>query len=307
MDADAQGEQAAQLLRAAGARFALLHGSRVSGTARPDSDLDVAAWWPADAPPAFDVLLPAGVDLVVLNTAPLELAGRIEQGQGGQASASVLEAIARVLHLDDGERAHLHRLAGSTPPSSVSDRPERLRPGLRALVHALGVPAAVLGRTTDVLTWNGPAHAVFAGHLPVAAPDVDATRPNWARLLFLDPRYRDLFADWPGTVRDIVGRLRVTAAEHPRDGGLAALVRDLREASPVFGRLWAAHPVQEVSRGAVRLCHPELGELELYDEVLRSPADADQLVVTFHAAPGSRSEMALRRLAAATAASPARA
>ncbi len=32
------------VLRRAGARFALLHGSRVTGSHRPGSDLDVAAW-----------------------------------------------------------------------------------------------------------------------------------------------------------------------------------------------------------------------------------------------------------------------
>jgi len=36
-----------------------------------------AAWWPAGAPQAFEILLPPGVDLLVLNHAPLELAGRI--------------------------------------------------------------------------------------------------------------------------------------------------------------------------------------------------------------------------------------
>lgn len=71
--------EAIVVLRRAGARFALLHGSRATGGHRPDSDIDVAAWWPADAPASFDVLLPTGVDLVVLNTAPLELAGRIAQ------------------------------------------------------------------------------------------------------------------------------------------------------------------------------------------------------------------------------------
>lgn len=65
------------VLRGAGARFGLLHGSRVTGLPRVDSDVDVAAWWPDDPPPAFEVLLPPGVDLVVLNSAPLELAGRI--------------------------------------------------------------------------------------------------------------------------------------------------------------------------------------------------------------------------------------
>ena len=64
-------------LRAEGARFALLHGSRATGAFRPESDVDVAAWWGRDAPASFDVLLPPGVDLLVLDGAPLELAGRI--------------------------------------------------------------------------------------------------------------------------------------------------------------------------------------------------------------------------------------
>ena len=70
-------DEVVAVLRASGARFGLLHGSRATGSARPDSDIDVAAWWPTDPPAVFDVLLPPGVDLVVLNGAPLEVAGRI--------------------------------------------------------------------------------------------------------------------------------------------------------------------------------------------------------------------------------------
>lgn len=64
-------------LRAAGARFAFVHGSTARGTARAGSDVDIAAWWAADAPASFQVLLPPRVDLLVLNGAPLELAGRV--------------------------------------------------------------------------------------------------------------------------------------------------------------------------------------------------------------------------------------
>jgi predicted nucleotidyltransferase len=68
----------AAALRRAGARFAFAHGSRATGErARPDSDLDVAAWWGDDPPAPWDVGLPAGVDLLILDDAPLELAGRV--------------------------------------------------------------------------------------------------------------------------------------------------------------------------------------------------------------------------------------
>jgi predicted nucleotidyltransferase len=84
-------------LRQAGARFGLLHGSRARGTARPDSDVDVAAWWADGAPSSFEVLLPPRVDLLVLNGAPLELAGRI--------------ALEGVLLFDDDPAARVHWLA----------------------------------------------------------------------------------------------------------------------------------------------------------------------------------------------------
>lgn len=71
---------AAAALRAAGARFAFVHGSRATGErARPDSDLDLGAWWGYDAPDAWTVPVPDGVDLVVLDHAPLWLSGRIAQ------------------------------------------------------------------------------------------------------------------------------------------------------------------------------------------------------------------------------------
>jgi predicted nucleotidyltransferase len=64
-------------LRSAGARFALVFGSRARETAHATSDLDVAAWWPSNPPNPWDLTMPAGVDLVVWDRIPLELAGRI--------------------------------------------------------------------------------------------------------------------------------------------------------------------------------------------------------------------------------------
>lgn len=67
-------------LREAGARFAFVHGSRaVDSGLSADSDLDVGAWWVKNPPTSWEVSLPGYADLVVLNTAPLWLAGRIAQ------------------------------------------------------------------------------------------------------------------------------------------------------------------------------------------------------------------------------------
>jgi hypothetical protein len=49
-------------------------------TTAPDSDIDIAAYFGDQPPNSFDVLLPPGADLLVLDGAPLELAGRVATG-----------------------------------------------------------------------------------------------------------------------------------------------------------------------------------------------------------------------------------
>ena len=66
-----------EALRRAGARFGYLHGSRHAGTPRPDSDIDVAAAFGPEPPASWEVALPANTDLLVLDTAPLYLRGRV--------------------------------------------------------------------------------------------------------------------------------------------------------------------------------------------------------------------------------------
>lgn len=65
------------ILRRSGAGFAFVHGSRVDGTARADSDVDIAAWFGGTDPAPWEIVLPGAIDLVVLDRAPLELAGRV--------------------------------------------------------------------------------------------------------------------------------------------------------------------------------------------------------------------------------------
>ena len=73
--------EAVAVLGDAGARFAYVYGSRAGGQPRPDSDTDIAAYFGGGQPPnAFDILMPPGVDLLVLDHAPLELAGRVAVG-----------------------------------------------------------------------------------------------------------------------------------------------------------------------------------------------------------------------------------
>lgn len=98
--------EAVAVLRQAGARFAYLHGSRAAGRHRDDSDVDIAAYFGGQAPKSFDVLLPPGVDLLILDDAPLELAGRVAVGgrllfEDDQVARIRWEAMTRKIYFDE--------------------------------------------------------------------------------------------------------------------------------------------------------------------------------------------------------------
>jgi uncharacterized protein len=93
-------------LRQAGALFAYLHGSRATGRSRADSDIDIAAYFGGRPPNSFDVLLPPGADLLILDGAPLELAGRVAAGgrllfEDDQVARVRWEAMTRKVYFDE--------------------------------------------------------------------------------------------------------------------------------------------------------------------------------------------------------------
>jgi len=224
---------------------------------------------------------------------------RLEQGQSTNASASVIDALARALELDEDERMHLHDLA--RPASAARPRrarPDVARPSTVRLVDAMGdVPALVLGRRTEVLAWNPLAHALVGGHVPFDAPARPAQRPNLTRMLFLDAHTRELYPRWDEEAARAVGSLRLIAGRHRDDRELIDLVGELTLASRAFAALWAKHPVKSCLAGTKLLRHPEVGELELEFAVLALPDESGQRILTYTAPPGSAADAGLRLLA----------
>ncbi|MFF4197634.1 helix-turn-helix transcriptional regulator [Nonomuraea sp. NPDC001831] len=211
---------------------------------------------------------------------------RLEQERVQNVSDAVLDAVARVLRMDDTERAHLRDLL--RPARHVS-RPV-LRPGLSRLLDlADGMPAFVLGPRMDVLAWNTLADRVsgFAG-----VPD---GRRNQLLQVFLAPHTRTLYPDWAEVAADTVAYLRLYAGRHPEDPLLAELVAEL-SADPDFVRLWAEHGVAEKTYGTKRLRHPELGELEFGYETLAVPGQPDLVIVMYTADPDSDTGRVVARL-----------
>ncbi|MFE4611917.1 hypothetical protein ACFRK5_26760 [Streptomyces niveus] len=129
-------------------------------------------------------------------------------------------------------------------------------------------PALVLGRRTDVPAWNPLLYALLAGHLDAAAPDRPGDRPNLSRMVFLDQRNRDLYADWERKAQAVVGSLRQIAGHHPEDTLLASLVGELSTACPEFAALWSDHRVRPCEADSYRLRHPPVGELTVTQQIV---------------------------------------
>ncbi|MFD7875387.1 helix-turn-helix domain-containing protein [Streptomyces sp. NPDC059766] len=219
---------------------------------------------------------------------------RLEQGNGRNVSAEVLDSIARALRLTGAEHAHLTHLAKPKQHKrKAAVRQQQVRTGLRQLLDSMdGIPAYVSGRRSDILAWNRMAAALFGDW-----SELPAQERNWARLVFLRPDYRDLFVDWDQKATDIVSYLRMDAGCHPDDPRLSALVGELSVKSEVFRRLWATHDVKEKSHGTKRMRHPLVGDLALSFETFGLVDDGEQHLITYHAEPGSASAEALRLLA----------
>jgi len=222
---------------------------------------------------------------------------RMEQGQSTNASKAVLDSIAHALNLNGDERAHLHMLARPVGTPARPARPDRARPGTVGLLNAIDhIPAVAVGRRNEVLAWNRLGHSLLAGHLDFDAPQQPACRPNLMRMLFLDPRTRDLYGNWGEEATMAVASMRFVAAQFNDDCELTNLVGELTRNSKEFSCLWAKHPVQRCTSGIKRFRHPEVGELDLNFEVLHLPDANGQRIIAHTAEPGSAAEAALALL-----------
>ena len=214
---------------------------------------------------------------------------RLEQGRDRRPSPQVLDAIARALGLDDDATAHLHALGTSQAPRRR--RPERVRPGVQSLLDAWHhTPAYVQGPFQDVLAANRLATALSSVFTPGA---------NVLRSVLLDPAVQDFLPGWQNRVGSLVAALRVMVGPDVDDPRLTDLVGELSVKSDLFRRLWSRHDAKAHPAGGVhRMRHPLVGDLELHYEKFAVTGADGQLLVVYHAVPGSPSADALALLGA---------
>ena len=210
---------------------------------------------------------------------------RLERGRDANPSLQVLESLARVLRLDEVERAYLLGLAAPRSRPRRRAQPERVPARLHELLGQLPFPAFIEGRAFDVIASNALAVA-FSPRL----------RPGQNRLrsLLLDPEEQAFHEDWPSASAGVVAALRTTVGDDTDDARFVELVGELSLASERFRSLWARQDVRVLDGGTTVVHHPVVGELRLHRDKL--PVD-DVILVVYYADAGSASHDKLRLLA----------
>jgi transcriptional regulator with XRE-family HTH domain len=217
---------------------------------------------------------------------------RLEQGRDRNPSPQVLQALARVFGLDATATQYLLSLSAARSTAPKRPRREVVPAGIRQLLDALALPAFVEGRMFDVLAANRLATALS----PTIRPG-----ENRLRSMFLDQDEQDLHPDWEQATGGMVAAFRASIGTDTDDPRIARLVGELSLTSEPFRRLWARHDVKALAGASTRLLHPQVGMLHLCREKLTIGDSGGQLLVIYHAEPGSDSASSLALLASLAA------
>jgi transcriptional regulator with XRE-family HTH domain len=206
----------------------------------------------------------------------------LEQGRPVRPSPRVLEALAAALRMSAAERDYLHVLvdgpdAARASAAEVTAPPEQLGYGVADLVQRLDpFPTFVKGRRWDVLASNPAARELFTDW--EALP---AGQRNLVRWMFTTDRAQEVYLDWEGEARAMLGRFRLAAARHPHDPDFTALIAELQRDSDHVRDWWPRHDVTAVGSGVKKLLHPRFGPVNYSHVVLQIADNPDQTLVTY--------------------------
>lgn len=199
---------------------------------------------------------------------------KLEQGRAVAPSPGTVEALARALRLDDGERAHLRALAGGTASPALSE--ERVPEPLRCLVESLPHPAYVTGLRWDMLAWNVAAAEFFN---ELRRPEGER---NILRYVLTTQGGRRLFGpEWAEEARRMTALFRATHDLHADDPAFKALVERLRAGCGEFEAWWTSHRIATPDSGVKVLWHPSRGGVRYGYTTLQANDDRRLKLVSY--------------------------
>ncbi|MFI6464328.1 helix-turn-helix transcriptional regulator [Streptomyces sp. NPDC050528] len=183
----------------------------------------------------------------------------LEQGRPINASAQVLDAVARTLRLDAPEREHLYHLAEvpyAHPPEVLA---QTVGPEIQGILDALEPrPAVVYNSRFDILAANSVYQDVVG-----TEPLSDGPVPNVLWRLFAVPEAESPLMFRETELPVMVAMLRSAYGLHTGEPAWEEFIRGLSAASPLFTRLWKSGDVAEPGRRVKTFRHAEVGEMRM--------------------------------------------
>ncbi|MEU9865811.1 helix-turn-helix transcriptional regulator [Streptomyces sp. NPDC047971] len=184
----------------------------------------------------------------------------LEQGRPINASAQVLDAVARTLRLDRPEREHLYHLA-EVPfaPDRGAEAVETVGPELQGILDALVPrPAVVYNSRYDVLATNSMYRKLFSDprHTPFGFRNV-----LWTLFTMDDDRCP--LVDKKRELPLMVAQMRGAYGRHVGEPVWESFVRRLSAVSPDFARLWRSGDVVPPGSHVKTFRHDAVGELRM--------------------------------------------
>ncbi|WP_371529208.1 helix-turn-helix transcriptional regulator [Streptomyces sp. NBC_01283] len=184
----------------------------------------------------------------------------LEQGRPINASAQVLDAVARTLRLDRAEREHLYHLA-EVPfePDRRAASPAAVGPEIQGIIDALDPhPAVVYNERYDILATNPAYRDLFF------VPQLEAFgAPNvlWTLFIAPDPVCPLVFRDEELPV--MVATLRGSYGRHVGEPAWEEFIHRLSAASAHFAELWESGVVAPPGPRVKTFRHEAVGELRM--------------------------------------------
>jgi transcriptional regulator with XRE-family HTH domain len=188
----------------------------------------------------------------------------LEQGRPINASAQVLDAVARTLRLDSPEREHLYRLA-EVP---FDPDPERLTrtvdPEVQGIIDAVDpLPAVVYNSRYDILATNSAYRDLF---MVRETARIKAANVLWT--LFAVPAEICPLVHREHELPVMVATLRSWYGRHVGEPAWEDFIRGLSAVSPYFAELWATGEVIQPGPRVKTFRHEAVGELRMTSQSL---------------------------------------
>ncbi|GKQ37206.1 helix-turn-helix transcriptional regulator [Streptomyces sp. A012304] len=184
----------------------------------------------------------------------------LEQGRPINASAQVLDAVARTLRLDPPEREHLYHLAEVPYVPEPEALVQSVGPEIQGIIGALVPrPAVVYNSRYDILAANAVYRNLFM--TPTTASVKVPANALWELFTADEEECPLLFRDTELPV--MVATLRAAYGLHAGEPVWEDFIRELSAASELFARLWRSGDVAEPGRRVKVFRHPVVGELRM--------------------------------------------